>query len=300
MQALLNFIDRLNPRIQKPTVQKDMEATIKELNGFAIPMVKSMGDQAKVVPFKSEFHKVFESQVRNYVKFERKNDNIWINLHEAMANVSTNANELKRLIDDVLQEDTLRDGINARAAHMLRMAGAFSFVSSFTLELTDYVLKQEAVKLGDADDTPPAQAKHMAASLERYAAVLSECAMPPKVFAKMFADLPEVFVSSKNASSVAAMFTPKQVDPFSTIGRVSNWASSPVFMLRMLWETYQAERYHAAKDRKAMLELRLLHLQNKLDNNPSPRLQKEIEGLESRINKYDKKIREIEASVHGN
>lgn len=297
MSTLMNFISSLMPHIKKTSVQKDLEATIKELGEFSIPMSREMANQFVVVKFKSDFYDLFKAKVEDYVKFEKKSDNLWLNLTTALTLVQANAQELKSLVDDYMQEDMIADGLSARAAHMLRLAGAMSFVSAYTTEVCNYILLQEAVTLGDSDDSAPVQAKYIRDNIDKYARLLADVAIPAKDFKTLVSDIPEVFLNPKSRSTVAAMFSPKQLDPFKNMSGMSNWIGSPVYSIRMAWETWQAERFHAAKERKSMLELRLIHLQNRQHNETNPRIQKEIEGLEKRIRMYEQKIRKSEEAA---
>jgi len=296
MSSLISFIKSLNPRIQKPVVLKDIDAVIKELRDVAIPMTNDLSVSYKAAPFKSKWFDVFENNVRAEIKFARKSDNFWTDLNSALQIMLVNAQHLRKYTEDYLQEDTLRDGITAKATNIVRMVSAMSFASGFVIDAADYTLVQEAVTLGQPDDTPPAQAEYLNRNIEKFAQVMADCCIEPKKFEKLFADIPDVYVSEKNSSTVAAMFSNKQLDPFPNMS-TTNWVGSPIYSARLVWETWMADRYHASKDRKAMLELRLIHLQNLQANSPNPRLEHEIEGLQARIRKYDKKIREIEESL---
>lgn len=297
MSTLIEFIKSLSPRTNKSTVEKDLDSTLKELSTIAMPMVKSMADTTIASPLKSEWVGVFESHIRAQLKFSKKSSNIWLDLYAALVNVQSNAEYLRKAVDDYLQEDTLRDGITGRAAHIIRLAGAVSFITTYTAEVCDYSLAQEAVTLGDAESTPPAQAKYIRGSLEKYVRLLMDMSLPPKEFEKLFTSVPDMFLSEGNMATVAAMFTPKEIDPFRNLQTATNFTGSPIYMARLMWETWQADRFHAMKERKAMMELRLIHLQNKQAGSDNPRLQAEIEGLQARINKYDRRIREVEASL---
>lgn len=297
MSLLTDFIKSLAPHIKKATVQRELDSTLKELTTLTMPMVKNMADTTSASPLKNDFMKVFESHIRDNLNFSRKGGNIWIDLYAALVNVQANGEAVKKLVDELLQEDTLRDGITVRSAQLIRLAGAISFVNTFTAEVTDYSLAQEAVKMGDADATPPAQARHIREALPRYAQLLKDVAMPPKEFSKLLSDVPDAYIKGGKSDLVHDLFTPKQIDPFGAIKMAQGWTGSPIFAARMMWESYQAERFHAMKERKNMMELRLLHLENMRANSPNPRLQAEIEGLQARINKYDRKIREVEASL---
>ncbi len=294
MSGLLSFIKKLNPRIQKPMVLKDLDSVIKELKDVAIPATSSLSASASVAPFKSKWFEVFENNVRAEIKFSRKSADFWLDLNSALQTVLVNAESLRKMVDEHLQQDTLRDGITAKASNIVRMVSAMSFVSGYVIDACDYALVQEAVVLGQSDETPPAQADYINKNIDKFASALADCAIAPATFNKIFKDIPDIYVSDANASTVAAMFSNKQIDPFANLSGMKNWVGSPIYSAQLVWETWMAERYHAAKDRKAMLELRLIHLQNLQANNPNPRLEREINGLEARIRKYDKKIRDIE------
>lgn len=296
MSSIFDFIQRLNPHIKKSTVQRDLENSLKELSSFAMPMVKSMADTTAASPLKSEWNNVFESHLRDGIKFSRKSSNIWLDLYAALTNVQSNGEFLKKVIEDYLQEDTLRDGITARASHVVRLVGAISFITNYVAEVTDYSIAQESVVMGDVSDTPPAQEKHIRTSLAKFVSCLKDTALPPKEFEKLFNDIPEAFLTG-NTAAIKGMFSAKEIDPFVGMQGVNGWTGSPIFAIRMMWETYHAERFHAMKERKTILELRLIHLQNQQNDSTNPRLQKEIEGLQARINKYDRKIREVESSL---
>lgn len=297
MANLFDFIKSLAPHIKKPTVQRELDATIKELTSLTMPMVKSMADTTAASPLTNDFQEVFESHIRDSLKFARKGSNIWLDLYAALTNVQANADIVKKLVDDLLQEDTLRDGITARSAQLVRMAGTISYVNTYTSEVCDFVLSQESVKLGSEDDTPPAQARYIRDGLAKYAALLKDVSIPTKEFEKLLSDVPDAYVTGGASSLVEDLFTAKQLDPFNSIRGVQGWTGSPVFAARMMWESFWADRFHAMKERKAMLELRLIHLENQRAQSPNPKLQREIEGLQARINKYNRKIREVEASL---
>lgn len=298
MSALIDFVKKLNTRIEKNTVLSDLDSILKELQNFGIPMTKDLADQAKLAPFSSDYYNSLASHVYDQVKFPRKSQSLWLDLNQALLNVQANCAEVKRLAEEFLAEDTLRDAMTARGANLLRMASAMSFVSSYTLDAVDYALKMEAVKLGDSNDIPPAQAKYVEGGVERFARLLADCCLEPKKFNKLFSDIPDVYLSDKNMAAAAAMFKDTQLDPFDSIRGVSNWRGSPIYAIRMMWETWQASRFHAAKDRKKMMELRLIHLQNLQQGGSNPRLEKEIEGLQARINKIDRDIRKVEESLN--
>lgn len=298
ISTLFDFIKTLDPRIQKASVIKDMDAIISEMGSYVLPMVKSMADTSTSAPLNSEWFQVFESNIQTGLKTPKRSTNCWLDLYSALLNVQANATQLRTSIEARLQEDTLRDGITAVASNMIRMVAAMSFVCSYTSEACDYLIAQESVHLGDSDDTPPAQARYIRSNIEKYVTILKDISIDPKEFAKRFDVIPDVYISEKNRANLSSLYAAKDIDPFANLNLASGWSGGIIYNMRLMWESYHAERFHAMKERKAILELRLLHLNNQRAGSSNPRLQKEIEGLQSRINKYDRKIRDVEASIY--
>lgn len=297
MSTIADFIKKLNSRTEKSTVQKDLASTLKELQGLVIPLSKDLSVQASVVPFRSDFYEVFTSHFYDNIKFDRKSKDAWLDLNHLLTNVAENCDELNKQVTEYMAEDVLRDGITAKAANMVRLAAAISFVSSYSMDMMDYALVQESVKQGGEDTIAPAQSAYVKASLEKYIRLLADVSISPVKFKALLGNIPDVYISKDNMSSVAAVFKEKDLDPFDNMRVLNNWSGSIIYSVRLMYETFMAERYHAAKDRKKLMELRLIHLNNLYAKNPNPRLEKEIDGLQKRISDYDRKIREIEQSL---
>ena len=296
MSSIFDFIKNLNPHIKKTVVQRDLENTIKELSSFTLSMVKTLADKTAASPLTNPWFETFESRLRDGVKFERKSKNVWLDLHAVLTNVLANAEKLSKFVEDYLQEDTIRDGITFRASHMVRLAGAMSFVTNYTAEIADFAVAMENVAKGDENVTPPAQQQYLTQNIDKYIGCLKDVSVTPKDFERMFNDIPSAFMSG-DTQAVRGMFSEKELDPYVGMKGVTGWTGSPIFAVRMMWESYQADRFQTMKERKSIMELRLIHLENQRNSSENPRLQKEIDGLQARISKYDRKIREIEASI---
>jgi hypothetical protein len=60
---------------------------------------------------------------------------------------------------------------------------------------------------------------------------------------------------------------------------------------------YQIERYNSNKEKKKVLELRLLHLRLLNDGKNDPKIEKEINYIQRRVDSLDRKIKDSEAEA---
>jgi hypothetical protein len=73
-----------------------------------------------------------------------------------------------------------------------------------------------------------------------------------------------------------------------------NFVGNPIYHLRKFLVELELAKLERLKDKKRLLELKLLELKNELNNKPNdPKLQKQIEYYENKINQVDEKINAI-------
>lgn len=296
MLGILNFIKSMRNHVSKEDVMKDLEVTEKELSSYGIHCVHVLAEQARLSPFKSEMHKKFETEFYSAIKMSKKPANVYIALESTLGDVLGNLQELAKQARDGLEGDTLRDGITAKAAHLIRSTASISFISRYVLDFTDVVVDEETAEAtGEKSDTPPIEYEYLMKKMQEFCRLLADYSIPLKDFKKILEGLPDVYLSQDNAST--SMFRGSQLDPFANSILMSNFTGNPIYHIRMMWLSWEMERYQKAKDTKVVLELRLIHLKNVLEKSPNPMVEKEIEGVTKRIRAYDRKIREIEDSV---
>jgi len=109
-------------------------------------------------------------------------------------------------------------------------------------------------------------------------------------------ELPEVFLAEQNNQAASGFFKSNELDPFERYG-ISGFVGNPIYRIRLVVAKWQNDRYESAKAKKQQLELRLLYLQMQKDNTTDPSVVKEIERLQTRIENYDRYLREVEENI---
>lgn len=298
-----DFVKKLLPRFERSTVAEDLRVTEKELVSAAIPSWDSAATAFRVNPVKD----VGVEKLGKDILFalDRKSrprqpnfiDEVAVRLHD----VHTNAVAVQSNLDKYLERDIIKEGMNAKAAFLVRAAAHMSFVSQYALSLLNYIYAKESANLDAslADDmrVSRAEAKFVEERAVLFARLLNQYAMAPKDFTKMMDRIPSVLVNADAAAAVAALY--EEADPI-TDSLVAGFTGSPILMVRMMIARFQQDRYEASVSKKQQLELRLAFLESQRDRNPSPAIQIEIKSLQNRIEKLDRKIRDVHEAYEVN
>jgi hypothetical protein len=65
----------------------------------------------------------------------------------------------------------------------------------------------------------------------------------------------------------------------------------------MVVAEWQSNRYKANKDKKKTLELRLLHLKLQNEGKDDPKIEKEINYIQGRVDKIERYLKDVEESL---
>lgn len=289
------------PRLQKADIEEDIRITLKELGQVAIPQYFAATMAVKVNKLQSPEVQLFEKAFYKHMDLKSKGPNFISDIHGALQRALQNLTYLQKVTTDVLEADLLNEGLTAKKAHIVRAAGSISFVSNFSIEFLNHILVLESNHVSneeDKKDISPAELKYIDKRYEIFFKNLNEYGMDPDKFQKLLGGIPDVVITSKNAASISQVFKPAEIDPFGSMG-LSGFTGNPIYHIRLLVTEWQGKRYNANKDKKKLLELRLLHLKSLHDNSPNPRLEQEINYIENRVSKLDRDLREVEESIPG-
>lgn len=288
---ILDFIKSLLPRLDKSTILEDIRITKTELEKNVYPSYESAAVHFKTNKLTSDISAGLGNVFyRNYdLSKSGKQPNFISEVATRIKAVSENLLLVEEQFEDLVEQDIINTGLTARKAVLIRAADHISFLSNYAIDLLNYVYILESISHGGNSDTlalPPAIVAKINANLSMFAKLLSIYGEDPKTFKERIGSMPDVVVNDKTASALAAVYREDKLDPFST-GLVSNFEGSPIYHIRLMIAQRQMTRYKANKDKKRMLELRLLNLKALLEQKSNPQLEHEIEYIQSRIEKLE-------------
>lgn len=298
---ILNFINSLRPRMARDDVLEDLNSTDQELLHAVLPSLEqASGFFKSYKPVSEGFKTLVQTFYRNVGNGSRQRGSLIEDLEDRMKEVKKNLQFVIKSQEELLEKDIISEGLTAKKAVLLQAGENLSFVTRYTLDLLTYLYQEEAKDLSEGQvaetDMPPNKVKLVMGSMPNYARLLGKYSMPHAKFVEALDKMPDVAINNATAAALAAVYQEDKLNPFST-SFVQNFDGNPIYRLRLMVAEWQANRYKVAKDKKKMLELRLLNLKLLQEKNPSPQLENEISYIQNRIEGLEAKMHRMEESV---
>lgn len=297
------FMESLLPRLGKDRILEDIKITLQELETLVVPAVDQASDYLNTHKPKSDGNKALETLFyRTYKPRGRKGVAIFHDVRKVLPDLIKNLRTVEGMIEDIFEREVINEGLTAKKASLIRTAEAISFTSNYTLDLLNLYYVNEASEAGaevkESMSLAPVVVRNIESRIGRYAMTLNKWAIKPADFLRIVGKIPDVIIASNNEEALKANYTEKDLDPFGS-PLMQGFVGNPIYHIRLNIAEWQTRRYKSNKDKKKVLELQLLHLEYLNQGKNDPKLEKEIQYVQSRIEKTDRKIREAEESVGG-
>lgn len=299
---LLGYIKSLMPHLDKDAVLEDARVTKSELELTVIPAVRQAAEHFKVSKIESLNVKNLSTIFfRNYdLAKASSNVNIASEIYSKLPIVSENLGFIEKEFESIANPDILTEAITAKKAILIRALDQMSFISRYTLDLLTYIYTQETIAADpEAEgelDISKNTTQRVIQNIATYASLLTTYGNKNFMLEKRLDKIPEVLLSEKTADSVVSTFDADKLDPLNTPFAM-NFFYNPIYHVRLVIAEWQASRYKANKDKKKMLELRLLYLKMLSDDKKDASVQKEIAYTQERIDSLEYSMKKMERSV---
>jgi hypothetical protein len=299
---LISYVKALLPRLDKDQVIEDLRVTVAELDSVVSVSYSAASDFFRSHKFKSsinqnlsaDFYRAFDLQGAS------KQNNFVTEIARRLPYIKDNAVYIQAQVEALFERDILNEGLTAKKALLVRASDHLSFISRFAVDLLNYVYSNESVSVTDEDaeamKLAPAVQKAVESNFRTFAKLLSGYGIPNEKFSKIVLEVPEVVISSRTSAAVAGMYSEGKLDPLNS-AVTSGFYGSPIYTIRLLVAEWQAGRYKANKDKKKVLELRLLHLRLEMEKKPNAKLNDEIVYTQSRVDKIQRYLNEVNADL---
>jgi hypothetical protein len=297
MLRIIDYIKALLPRLDKSKVQEDLRVTSSELSNAVIPTYQNAAEYFKLNKIKSDEAKNLTSIFYSHFNLQGggKKSSLVEEISKRLPAFKDNTDYVLEQAEELFEKDIIKEGLTAKKAILLRAADYTSFVSRYSLDLLNYLYAVESKAMGKGDPLPPATIKYITSNISKFAIMLSDYSVPNKDFRKLVLDVPEINIGNKNAAATSALFGNSSVDPFSA-SQVQGFVN-PIYHVRLMEAEWQASRYKANKEKKKLIEMQLLHLKLLNDGKSDPKIEEEIEYLQSRVDKLGRYLLEVEESL---
>lgn len=299
---LISVVQAFLPHIDKNKVLEDLRVTTAEIENFGLASYSHASDYFKTNKIKSLADKnLGEVFYRNFdVQGAPKQSSFVADIARRLVFIKDNTDYVLALAEELYERDIINEGLTAKKAVLLRAASNLSFISRFSIDLLNLVYVNEAIEANAAVEESmqlsPAAIKHVNDNVANFARLLSDYGIPNKKFSNIILGIPDVVVNAKTADSLKGLYKEQDIDPFTSVFK-AGFTGNPIYHLRMQVAEWQSNRYKANKDKKKVLELRLLHLRMLQEGKNDAKLEQEINYIQGRVDKINRYLVEVEDSV---
>lgn len=294
--SFINYLKTFLPQFSKDRIAELGRINQSELDIYVIPSYKEAESGLKNRDFKSKTIKNFSSTFKQNVKGE-SGDNIVVAVRKALERVSDNNKFLSAKTDVNFESEIVIAGVTVMKANIIRLLELNSFVIRYSMRFLNYlyILETEATNADPRYVVNSLSAGEIAwveKNFLDFCFAMRCVAKPEKEVTKIFENIPDIVLGDSPEAVVSAIGEAR-VDPFNT-KNVSGFTSSPIFHVRLIVAQWQANRYKEQKELKTILELRLLNLKNVQENKPDASVEKQIEYMQSRVDRLADELRKAE------
>lgn len=299
---IMDFVNTILPHFQKQELLENFRITLAELDGTVLPSYSQAETYFKTSKFKSDennsltlaFYKHFDTQGGG------KRSNLIAEINGRLPYIKANARYIADIAEELMERDIIAEGLTAKKACIVRASESLAFISRFSTDLLNLIYVNEGTAVGanieENERLPPIMVRRVNNNVAKFAALVSDFGIPNAKFAKIVQTIPDVVINNRTANSIRGIYKDTDIDPFDS-SYVKGFNGSPIFSIRMLVAEWQANRYKSNKDKKKVLELRLLNLKLSAEKGGDPKVQQEIDCIQGRIDKIDRYLLEVEEDL---
>jgi hypothetical protein len=302
---IAGFVKKLLPSFSKSDLETDLEISLESISTIN-DIYTSLEEVFKVAPPASkeakEVIKDFYKEIgtaKHKVKLSPQR-NIASDTLTLFKNIKTNGEYISKEISDAINDIVISQALTAYKANLMRAVGHYYFMTKFALDLTNffYICDAENSKMDMNKEYTinKKQREFITKNIWIYARMVALYGESHDTFKARLGDINEVMLPKEEVDNAVEFYSADKIDIFDNLP--VGFIGSPIYSIRLVFATWEADRYRKLKDQKKLLELRYLHMKLMKEQGSSDvNLEKEIEHLQQRITDLDYKISKIEESV---
>lgn len=302
---IIGFIKSLLPNFSKSDLESDMEQSIESIPDI-LNIYSSLESVIKGIKLESkeskDILKTFYKEIDS-VKHKNKissTKNIGTDTLTFFKNVKENGDYLLNEISDSVNDVIVSQALTAYKANLLRSVSHYFFLTRYSLDLANYLYIKEAehgkMDLDKNYKLVKKQEEFITKNIWLYTRALAVYGTDPSEFKHRLEKISEVSLPKEAIDEVVDLYNSDKIDITNVLP--NNFIGSPIYSVRLIFAEWQSQRFHSSKDKRKLLELRLLHLKLMKEQGQSDiAIEKEIVYLQKQVTNIDKYLSDLESDV---
>lgn len=224
--------------------------------------------------FDSEVYKLYNETIRNGVQTNIRG-NMFVIIKAALDASVTTLSLIDKFIASDFKTETNVAGLTLAKANVIQLLDTVNLVGTYSRSLMDVVLAAEENRLvgegrRELEGVTEAEVQYLAQARDAYIRGLNLVLTPADRIEDKINAIPEIVVSEIRSAAVTSVHGDDKLDPL----RFGLFESKfdPIWLIGNMWIQYQYNRYMAAKETAAVIDLRIDRIRSILDKKPNPHL----------------------------
>lgn len=287
LNSILELVRGMHHTIKKEDVLKTTEFVFNNLNNEVIPTLDNLmqvKDLEQIVDTNifsmiSRSADIKSKDARDAVK----------KLKNGFVGINKSYKQVVGLIEDELSDVVTNKTVTAKDAAILRMVNDIGAMNNFVMDLSYLVIMNK-----EETNLPKFKMKTVKNNINGFGnafqAYGDKFSSTLKDMSKISSTLISISEGKESFLGLNLKKTGKTVDLPMANGFINN----PIYHIRMWLVDREVEKYESLKDKKRLVELRLMELKLEESNESDPKLRKQIEYYEDKLSKIEYSIEKIE------
>lgn len=286
ISSLKDLVLRLNTTIARKDVMKNVELIFSSISEDVIPSLKELEENVNNLS-KDKLLKLKNVAAICGIKHKDHKD-IFTKLLVTFTSIQKEYTTFLDLVNKELNEVVTNKTITAKDAVILRIISDIASMNSYVLDFSYYLL------INDKETILP---KYKLKSI-------NDGSIPFSSLYKVYSNnihklLQDVYKTSDNKLDVEDETGMNEVMLSKTgklvvLPQASGFINNPIYHFRIWLADREMNKYESLKDKKRLIELKVLELKLKQSNGNEPELSKQIEYYEEKLSKTEHAIERIE------
>lgn len=291
MNSIIEYVKKLMPLYER----RDLLATLSQLQTehaeSLMPVVSEVRDLFQAHTFTSKIYKRYDLSLRKHINSRQPAIELLLHSIERM---QSNFPFLEKELRTAFGVQVATAGITYDAVNVLRYLDSVGFYIRYARKFLLKVIADEAIALGGTrQDLVRAEIEYLEENLDNFTGLFTAMYQSETELKQSFRKVSTAVVDEATSDLAIRSLGNQKIDPMrlANFSPQKNW----IFSIGKTMVEWQVNRYRGAKADLAALQMRLQEMRElQQSGKASPKMQKLIVDLETRVEKLDAKIARIE------
>lgn len=292
VRELLRYTKGMHHTVKKEDVINNLDNVLTGLNDDVIPMLDVMikNSDLKVI---SE-SPILKSIIRGSGLNAKNNHDLLVKIKVVIANIVKSGKNLEKITSESLESVITDKTIGVKTAAILKVVSDLSTLASYIMDFNYLVL----IEGKDSEtDFPKIKVTQIKENVYAFSGILKAYS---NNFNKIINDIDKLPSNNMYIDEGKVSMLEKIVAKFSKNIKLPNtqgFVNNPIYHFRLWLADRDVAKYEALKDKKKLIELKLLELKSRENGEENSKLRKQIEYYEGKLASTEYDIKQFDEEI---